>query len=133
MRLLKCWEISDKRLREVLKKLPSLEEFEISFSHLLPTKDKCWTYIVGLLDKCCVHLKVLKFNMKEQKSSNMMVRHLLLQKPCLNYVISNFWETGSSMNNEGLLSILDGCPHLESLDLHARSNVDLSRSLKERC
>ena len=37
------------------------------------------------------------------------------------------------MTNDGLQAILDGCPHLESLDLRKCFNVTLSRNLGIRC
>ena len=40
---------------------------------------------------------------------------------------------GNSMTNIGLEALLDGCPHLESLDLRLCLNIDLSGDLGKRC
>ena len=47
------------------------------------------------------------------------LRHLLLN--------------GNRVTNDGLQAILDGCPHLESLDLRKCFNVTLSGNLGKRC
>ncbi|XP_074286036.1 F-box protein SKIP19-like [Silene latifolia] len=39
---------------------------------------------------------------------------------------------GNDMNNEGLKAILDGCPHLKSLDLRACFHIDLSGDMGKR-
>ncbi|XP_057432129.1 putative F-box/LRR-repeat protein 23 [Lotus japonicus] len=125
MRLLEGWEISDAQVSEVVKKLPLLEEFEISFCYDL-SKDT-----LELMGKCCPHLQVLKFNMQETKGYECDDEAFAIAKtmPRLRHIQL----LGNSLTNEGLLAILDGCPHLESLDLRVCSNVKLSGSLKERC
>jgi F-box/leucine-rich repeat protein 2/20 len=40
---------------------------------------------------------------------------------------------GSSLTNDGLVAILDGCPLLEYLDIQNCYNLNLSESLKKRC
>ncbi|XP_022748737.1 putative F-box/LRR-repeat protein 22 [Durio zibethinus] len=40
---------------------------------------------------------------------------------------------GNKLTNDGLLAILDGCPHLESLDMHQCFNVILGGNLEKRC
>ncbi|KAK7332155.1 hypothetical protein VNO80_28903 [Phaseolus coccineus] len=40
---------------------------------------------------------------------------------------------GNKLTNDGLLAILDCCPHLESLDLRQCFNVKLGGSLSKRC
>lgn len=40
---------------------------------------------------------------------------------------------GNKLTNDGLQAILDGCPHLESLDLRQCFNVTLTGNLGRRC
>ena len=40
---------------------------------------------------------------------------------------------GNKVTNDGLQAILDGCPHLESLDIRKCFNVTLSGNLGKRC
>lgn len=40
---------------------------------------------------------------------------------------------GNKMTNDGLVALLDGCPHLESLDIRRCFNVNLVGTLGKRC
>ncbi|XP_057432123.1 F-box protein SKIP19-like [Lotus japonicus] len=124
MRLLKCEEMSDKGLIAVVKKLPILEEFEISFGDVSK-------YTLELTGKCCSHLKVLKFNKKEDKEYKCDDEAFAIAKTMPG--LRHLQLLGNRLTDKGLLAILDGCPRLESLDLRVCSNVDLSGSLRERC
>ncbi|XP_057429292.1 F-box protein SKIP19-like [Lotus japonicus] len=124
LRLLRCWEISDEQLDEVVKKLPRLEEFEISVNII--SKDT-----LELMGKCCPHLKVLKFNMKEIKGEECDDEAFAIAKTMPQ--LRHLQLLGNRLTNKGLIAILDGCPRLESLDLRVCSNVNLSGSLRERC
>lgn len=120
--------VSSKGLLEVVNKLPLLEELEISSCDLC--KDS-----VEAIGRYCPLLKSLKYSnihtpyhiTKDKIEDEVFaigrtmhgLRHLKLS----GYVITNV----------GLVAILDGCPHLESLDLEECFRVDLSGSLGERC
>ncbi|KAF1867315.1 hypothetical protein Lal_00049744 [Lupinus albus] len=126
MRLLSCWDISEEGMIEVAKKLPLLEELDITISNL--SKDA-----LEAIGHCCPLLKSLKFNMQAFRDPHFdfdgeafaigqtmpNLRHLQLY--------------GNKLTNDGVLAILDGCPHLESLDIRRCFNVNLGRSLGKRC
>ncbi|XP_057432125.1 putative F-box/LRR-repeat protein 23 [Lotus japonicus] len=124
LRLLKCEKMYDKGLSVVVKNLPMLEEFEISFGDLS-------TYNLEVLGKCCPYLEVLKFNKKENKEYQCDDEAFAIAKTMPR--LRHLQLLGNRLTNQGLLAILDGCPCLESLDLLVCSNVDLSGSLRERC
>ncbi|XP_074290454.1 F-box protein SKIP19-like [Silene latifolia] len=118
--------VSDEELIEAAKKLPMLEEVQIiicSFSeetveavgHACPTLTSF--SITGIGSKKQNHI----FNEEALAISRSMpnLRHLQL--------------IGNNMSNEGLKAILDGCPLLESLDLRACFQIDLSGDLGKRC
>ncbi|KAK7247353.1 hypothetical protein RIF29_42234 [Crotalaria pallida] len=130
LRLLSCHDcISKARLIEVAKKLPLLEELDITncyYSYYL-----CMDLALKAIGRCCPLLKSLKLNMKTYPyvkfdgdafaivQTMPELRHLQL--------------FGNKLTDEGLLAILDGCPHLESLDLRRCFNVKLAGSLRRRC
>ncbi|XP_061365780.1 putative F-box/LRR-repeat protein 9 [Gastrolobium bilobum] len=121
LRFADCSGISDRVLSEVAKKLPMLEELDIS---------GCYIRRRGLqaIGQRCPLLKSLKFNAASLDSDKEAfaiartmpeLRHLELSK--------------NRLTNVGLLAILDGCPHIEYLDLWRCPNVDLGGSLGKRC
>jgi hypothetical protein len=124
LRLVRCHDISDEGLSEVAAKLPLLEGLDISYSSSLSKE------ALEDVGRCCPHLKSLKFNSRglyfqfdEEAlaiTENMSeLRHLQL--------------FGNKLTNDGLQAILDGCPHLESLDLRRCVNVSLVGNLGRRC
>jgi hypothetical protein len=125
LRLVKCYGISDKGLSGVAAKLPLLEELDISYSLL----SKNTLEAVG---RCCPLLKSLKFNKRGQKYYRACDEEALA-------IAENLPELcrlqlfGNKLSNDGLQAILDGCPHLESLDLRQCFNVTLTGNLGRRC
>ncbi len=127
VRLVSCNDISDGGLSEAAAKLPLLEELELSLCSL--SKDP-----LVAVGHCCPLLKSLKLFHGRYRlpfivfydeevlaiAENMPeLRHLQL--------------VGNKLTNDGLQAILDGCPHLESLDLRKCYNVTLSGNLGRRC
>lgn len=126
LRLACCYSITDEGLCGVAEKLSHLEELDISISGL--SKDP-----LEAIGRCCPRLKAFKFNMEGCRrphiesddeafaiAQNMPeLRHLQL--------------FGNKMTNDGLLAILDGCPHLESLDIRQCFNINLAGTLGKRC
>ncbi|RYQ92943.1 hypothetical protein Ahy_B09g099185 [Arachis hypogaea] len=120
LRLVKCYRISDKGLCEMAQKLPLLEELDIT---------PCYSIALEAIGRGCPLLKSFKFNNGyvcdgneeafaiAQNMSNL--RHLQL--------------VGNPLDNSGLSVILDGCSHLESLDLRECYNVELEGILRIRC
>jgi len=122
--LVRCYGVSDEGLNGVAAKLPLLEELAISYCSLS-------NEALEAVGRCCPHLKSLKFNVRRYRhgkydeeafaiAANMSeLRHLQL--------------VGNKLTNEGLQAILDGCPHLESLDLRQCFNLTLAGDLGRRC
>ncbi|KAF8034123.1 hypothetical protein BT93_C0410 [Corymbia citriodora subsp. variegata] len=128
LRLVCCENITDEGLSEAATKLPLLEVLELSYCSF--SKEALET--VG---QRCPLLKSLKLNRHLSTSfiededydgeaqaigKNMHgLRHLQL--------------LANNMSNEGLEVILDGCPHLEYLDLRRCYNVYMEGDLGKRC
>ncbi|KHN47343.1 F-box protein SKIP19 [Glycine soja] len=126
LRLACCYQISDEGLCEIAEKLPQLEELDISISNL--TKDP-----LEAIGQCCPHLKTLKFNMEGYRRPHIECDEEAFAIAETMPGLHHLQLFGNKLTNEGLLAILDGCPHLESLDLRQCFNVNLAGSLGKRC
>nr|KYP45157.1 F-box protein SKIP19 [Cajanus cajan] len=126
LRLAYCYDISDEGLREVAKKLPQLEELDISISNL--TK-----YSLEAIGRCCPQLKSLKFNREGYRRPHIVCDEEAYAIAETMPKLCHLQLFGNKLTNDGLLAILDGCPHLESLDLRQCFNVNLVGGLGKRC
>ncbi|MED6159854.1 hypothetical protein PIB30_045996 [Stylosanthes scabra] len=121
--------LSNHALKECAKKLPLLEELDISNADL---SMDC----IETIGQSCPLLRVLKIIKKRNHITKSLycedddafaiaktmqnLRHLTLLR--------------NRITNAGLLAILNGCPHLESLDLRGCSNRNLQETiLKKVC
>ena len=112
-------------MREAAAKLPLLEELGITL-FLLPKES------LEAVGHCCPRLKSLKWNQKwdaADKECDEEAVAIAKNMPELHHLQL----IGNQLTNDGLQAILDGCPHLESLDLRGCFNVTLSGSLGRRC
>ncbi|KAK7852862.1 f-box protein skip19 [Quercus suber] len=115
LRLLCCDSISEKALREAAAKLPLLEELGITL-FLLPKES------LEAVGHCCPLLKSLKWNQKwdaADKECDEEAVAIAKNMPELHHLQL----IGNQLTNDGLQAILDGCPHLESLDLRRCFNL----------
>ncbi|KAK6150123.1 hypothetical protein DH2020_017648 [Rehmannia glutinosa] len=123
-----CDGISGEGLTAAVKNFPHLEELHLFF---MPSIHPVCIETISI---SCPMLKSFTFNTRGYRfplveidnryavavAGNMPnLRHLRL--------------FGNRLNNEGLQAILDGCPHLESLDLRQCFSVDLRGDLGKRC
>ncbi|GLT52179.1 hypothetical protein SLA2020_479300 [Shorea laevis] len=128
LRIAYCPSISDEGLSEAAVKLTLLEELEITY---------CCHYIsadaLEVVGRCCPHLKSFKFNKK------VYMRPHIESDEDAQVIAQNMHELrhlqlmGNRLTNSGLQAILDGCPHLQSLDLRQCFNVVLRGDLEKRC
>ena len=125
IRLEGCHEISSKSFKEVVNKMPFLEELDISH---------CVHIQVGFFDyigQTCPLLKSLKFTPcfeAEDKDDNAAFAIAKTMRELRHLSILN-----NELSNDGLLAILDGYPLLESLDVRGCLHLDMNESLKKRC
>lgn len=119
LRLACCYNVTDQEFCEAVEKLPQLEELDISLSNLTH-------HSFEAIGRCCPRLKTFKFNIQAYKYPRVEddddafaiaqtmpgLRHLQL--------------FGNKMTNDGLLAILDGCLHLESLDIRQCFNINFN-------
>ncbi|KAG8058807.1 hypothetical protein GUJ93_ZPchr0002g23370 [Zizania palustris] len=110
---------------EALKGFPQLEELDITICVLCG--DLCEP-----IGKACPQLKCFRMNMDCGPNWNMDDTEAL-------GIANNMPELrelqliGNNLSNDGLISILDHCLHLESLDIRQCFHVQMDDALKSKC
>ncbi|KAJ3698586.1 hypothetical protein LUZ61_002291 [Rhynchospora tenuis] len=134
LRLISCYFISEKGLAATIKKQPQLEEIQIAFGTF---SDKV-TEIVGM---AAPQLKRFKFNalcmyksmtdQVDEEDSSFDVAALGIAKTM--HQLRYLQLTYNSITNRGLKAILEGCPHLETLDIRGCCNVSMGYDMWPLC
>ncbi|KAH6773488.1 hypothetical protein C2S51_011892 [Perilla frutescens var. frutescens] len=136
--LASCDDISENALAEAVKKLPQLEELHLIMMPFVHAKD---VETIGISSPM---LKSFTFNELYNKHPEFSEDDEHTEVHCCNEYALAIGKNMPNlrhlrlvahlrMKNEGLQAILDGCPHLESLDLRRCFGLDLRGALGERC
>lgn len=129
-----CHNVSNEGLAEAIKGFPQLEELDITFCSL-------YGNVCESVGKTCPQLKSFRLNERGWT---------ILQSEFAAYegmdddtealgIASNMPELhdlqliGNNLTNDGLMAILDRCPHLESLDIRQCYNIQMDDALKSKC
>ncbi|MCL7033381.1 hypothetical protein MKW94_024672 [Papaver nudicaule] len=126
LRLITCLQVSDDALINMAKKAVMLEELEIcdcSFS-----EDTLKT--VG---KACPQLKSFRLNCRGFRRPHMEIDDEALAIAESMPQLRHLQLFMNNLTNVGLRAILDGCLHLESLDLRQCFSVNLEGDLLKSC
>ncbi|XP_065882119.1 F-box protein SKIP19-like [Euphorbia lathyris] len=126
LRLISCYNITDEGLCEAVAKLALLEELEISYCNLSKKS-------LDAAGNDCPLLKSLKLNVQGFKLPHIECNAEALAIAEKMPRLCQLQIFGNKLTNEGLQAILDGCQHLESLDLRQCFNVNLEGDLKRIC
>ncbi|KAE8670623.1 putative F-box/LRR-repeat protein 23 [Hibiscus syriacus] len=124
LRLFSCFGISDEGLSKAALKLPFLEELEIFIGPISK-------HAVETIGRSCPHLKSFKYNLQRCKGYVCDDEALAIAQTMPE--LRHLQLLGNGLTNEGLQAILDGCPHLEYLDLRQCFSVRLVGNLEKRC
>ncbi|XVF81986.1 hypothetical protein PTKIN_Ptkin16aG0006700 [Pterospermum kingtungense] len=122
LRLVMCWDVSDKGLIEAASKFPLLEELEIT------GKDS-----IEAFGRCCPLLKAFNYNQGGFRDPSDQFDKDALAIAENMHGLRHLQLVGNNLTNRGLLAILDGCPYLESLDLRKCFHVNLKGDVGKRC
>ncbi|KAJ3698585.1 hypothetical protein LUZ61_002290 [Rhynchospora tenuis] len=150
--LISCYQLSEEAIAATAKRQPLLEEIQITFGSF----SQKVTEIVG---KECPQLKTFKFNTKwytnpytgphdeeevsddkeeisesddeEEIPESDDNEALGIAKTM--HQLHHLQLIGNRMTNEGLKAILEGCPHLETLDIRRCYNVNMDADMQARC
>ncbi|KAG8385237.1 hypothetical protein BUALT_Bualt03G0021200 [Buddleja alternifolia] len=117
-------------LIKAVKQFPELEELHLIIMKAIGAED------IKAIGISCPMLKSFTFNniwysnsLSEEQELNEVAFAVAKNMPNLR----RLGLIGNEMKNEGLQAILEGCPHLESLDLRRCLNLDLGGDLGKRC
>ncbi|KAK8662006.1 hypothetical protein V6N13_091594 [Hibiscus sabdariffa] len=124
LRLFSCYEISDEGLSEAASKFPFLEELEILICPISK-------HAVETIGRSCPLLKSFKYNLQRCKGYVCDDEALAIAQTLPE--LRHLQLLGNGLTNGGLQAILDGCPHLEHLDLRQCFSVRLVGNLERRC
>ncbi|XP_050226150.1 putative F-box/LRR-repeat protein 23 [Mercurialis annua] len=126
LRIVSSYSLGDEALAEAASRFPLLEELELSYCSL--SKEALKGVAVS-----CPLLISLKLNCQGYKcphvEDNDEALAIANHMPNLRY-LQIF---GNRLTNHGVQAILNGCPHLEFLDLRQCFNVNLKGKLGRRC
>ncbi|KAL3643701.1 hypothetical protein CASFOL_014516 [Castilleja foliolosa] len=110
--------ITGKGLIKSVSKFPELEELHLSYMPYITARD------FEAISKCCSMLKSFKFNGTGSRIPNVGDSYALsIAKNMPNLCYLQLF--GNDLSDKGLRAILDGCPHLESLDIRRCFRVEL--------
>jgi len=130
LRLISCYDVSNEGFAEAIKKLPLLEELELSLS-----KNVFGQEVFETVGKSCPHLKRFRLS----KHGFWTFEDVDYNKNGEALGIATMTELrslqifGNNLTNEGLTAILDNCCHLESLDTRHCFNVEMDNTLRAKC
>ncbi|KAJ0264947.1 F-box protein SKIP19 [Hirschfeldia incana] len=128
LRLIMCYPIADEGFIEAVRKLPLLEYLEITYGAMSGEALK----VAG---QSCPNLKKLRLNSEpdpkfyDEEFNDEEALGIAESMPELRH-LQLF---GNTLTNTGLTAILDGCPHLEHLDLRKCFNIRLEGDMEKRC
>ncbi|GMI80390.1 SKP1/ASK-Interacting protein 19 [Hibiscus trionum] len=126
LQLFSCCDISYDALGEVALNLPFLEELEIFVCDNDISK-----HALETIGRSCPLLKSLKYNLLYCKDNVCDDEALAIAQSMPE--LRRLELLANGLTNEGLQAILDGCLHLEYLDLRQCFNVRPGEDLEKRC
>lgn len=120
-----CFCITDSRLSQAVKKVPQLEELHLSDT-CIEAQD------LEVIGRNCPQLKSFELSYVFRATYDTCDDHahaIATSMPELHRLKL----VDKEMTENGLEAILDGCPHLESLDVRLCPNVTLDGNLGKLC
>ncbi|WOG96154.1 hypothetical protein DCAR_0415485 [Daucus carota subsp. sativus] len=114
--LISCFSITSDGLSEMVKKLPLLEDLHLYRIHVSKQA-------IEVAGKHCTQLKSFKLNSQDYGYSNIGCDEEAVAIAENMHGLRHLQLFGNKITTDGLLAILEKCPHLESLDLRRCLNV----------
>ncbi|KAG8058806.1 hypothetical protein GUJ93_ZPchr0002g23406 [Zizania palustris] len=127
-----CFNVSNEGMAEAMKGFPQLEELDITFCSLYG--DVCQS-----IGKACPQLKCFRLNDRWTFQMDYGASDGMDDDTEALGIANNMPELrelqliGNNITNDGLISILDHCQHLESVDIRQCYNIQMDDALKSKC
>ncbi|KAL6658884.1 hypothetical protein ACP70R_002924 [Stipagrostis hirtigluma subsp. patula] len=139
LRLISCYHIQNEGFAEAIKKFPLLEELELSLCANIGE-----TRVFDVLGKACPQLKRFRLSKdrfysfeysgyNEDGTENVYNKDDEALGIASMHGLCSLQLFGNNLTSEGLTAILDGCPHLESLDIRHCFNIAMNDTLRAKC
>ncbi|KAL6658881.1 hypothetical protein ACP70R_002921 [Stipagrostis hirtigluma subsp. patula] len=130
LRLISCYDVSNEGFAEAIKKLPLLEELELSLC-----KNVFGQEVFETVGKSCPQLK--RFRLSEHGFYSFEDADYNKDGEALGIAtmteLRSLQIFGNNLTNDGLIAILDNCPHLQSLDIRHCFNVEMDDTVRAKC
>ncbi|XP_006647223.2 putative F-box/LRR-repeat protein 23 [Oryza brachyantha] len=132
LQLSMCLNVSNEGIAEAMKGFPQLEELDITFCSLYG--DVC-----ASVGKACPELKCFRLNERYTFPMDYAAPGVMDDDTGALGIASNMPNLrelqliGNKLTNDGLMSILDHCQHLESLDIRQCYSIQMDDALKSKC
>ena len=120
-----------------MKGLPLLEELELSLcpnvGGFFVSIDVCGYEVYKFVSEVCPQLKHFRLNNEHFNVTRDWNKNKDVGGIAGMHGLRSLQLFGNGMDNEGLETVLDSCPHLESLDIRHCFNVDMDEILLLKC
>ncbi|KAL6877576.1 hypothetical protein ACP4OV_012791 [Aristida adscensionis] len=128
-----CYNISNEGFAEAIRGFPQLEELDITFCSL-------YGNVCETIGNACPQLKCFRLNQRWTILHNEYAPYEGMDDDTEALGIASTMSRlqdlqliGNNLTNDGLVAILDHCPHLESLDIRHCYNLQIDDALKTKC
>ncbi|CAO2176202.1 unnamed protein product [Urochloa humidicola] len=127
LRLISCNGVTNEGVAEAAKELPLLEELELSLCENVGGSEVF--EVVGEVCPKLQHFRLCRkiFDVRVQNKENDV------QGIATMHGLQSLQLFSNHLTNNGLETILDNCPHLESLDIRHCFNIDMDETLLLKC
>ncbi|KAL5207561.1 hypothetical protein ABZP36_031996 [Zizania latifolia] len=126
LKLSLCLNVSNEGMAEAMQGFPQLEELDITICSL--DGDVCES-----IGKACPQLKCFRLNSAFIDTYGMDYDTEALGIANNMPELRELQLIGNNLSNVGLMSILDHCLHLESVDIRRSNNIRMDDALKSKC
>ncbi|PUZ50468.1 hypothetical protein GQ55_6G060700 [Panicum hallii var. hallii] len=127
LRLISCNGVTNEGVAEAAKGLPLLDELELSLCDNVGGSE-----VFEVVGEVCPQLKQFRLN-KKRFDVTVWVKENYVQGIATMHGLRTLQLFSNILTNTGLETILDNCPHLESLDIRHCFNVDMDETLLLKC